>query len=320
MMKNGEKEVVTVNKIYSEIASTIVADSYEERMNSIKKMGIRRCKRIGKYEEDKCRPLSVEFSLKQDVEYLFENKNRLRPGVYIDREYTADVEYQWKCLRPILTAARKIPSMKKKCKLEGATLKIRGKNYNLKTLHKLPPEMNPFKLSSKTNEETKILGFFGQLNPLSHFHDAPFTCDGIKFHSSEQFTQYQKVQFAKDTASCNRILTAETALECKNLASKIEELDSDKWEEVAKEKCKPGIRCKFDQNPKVLECLMNTGEMTIVECPKDTLWGTGTPLSNDDCLEPTEWHSQGILGEILCELREEFNHCPNQETETPMTS
>ena len=49
-----EKEIVSVNKIYSEIASTIEADSNEERMSSIRKIRIRRCKRIGKFEEGKC--------------------------------------------------------------------------------------------------------------------------------------------------------------------------------------------------------------------------------------------------------------------------
>ena len=93
-----EKESVLVNKIYSEIASTIEADSNEERMSSTRKIGIRRCKRLGKFEEGKCRPLSIEFCLKQDVEYLFENKNKLRPAVYLDLEYTPKVEYQRKCL------------------------------------------------------------------------------------------------------------------------------------------------------------------------------------------------------------------------------
>ena len=208
--------------------------------------------------------------------------------------------------------------MKKKSKLDGATLKIKGKHYTLKTLHKLPPELNPFKLSSKSNEETKILGFLGQLNPLSNFHDAPFIYDGIQFHSSEQLIQYQKAMFAKDTEMCNKILSTETALECKILASKIKNLNTDAWDDIAKGKCKPGIRCKFDQNPRVLECLLNTGDMTIVECAKDTLWGTGTSLSSDDCLVSTEWHSQGILGEILCELREEFNN--RNRAETPMTT
>ena len=308
-----EKETVILNKIYPEIAATIEADSMEERMSSIRKIGIRRCKRLGRYEEGKCRPISVEFCLKQDVEFLFENKNKLRSGLYLEHEYPAEIEYQRKVLRPILTAARKIPSMKKKCKLEGATLKIKGKHYTLNTLHKLPPELNVFKLSSKINEETNIVGFFGQLNPFSNFHDAPFKCDGIQFHTSEQYIQYQKAQFAKDIESCNKILAATTALQCKILSSKITNLNTEAWDLVAKDKCKAGIQCKFEQNPRLMEILLDTKDMTIVECAKDELWGTGRALANDDCLDPTQWHSQGILGEILCEIREEERIKRNSE-------
>ena len=208
--------------------------------------------------------------------------------------------------------------MKKKCKLDGATLKIKGKHYTLKTLHKLPPELNVFKLSSKTDEEHKIVGFFGQLNPLSNFHDAPFTLDGIQFHTSEQYIQYQKAQFAKDIESCNKILNTSTARECKNLSSQITNLNVDAWETVAKECCKPGIQCKFEQNPRLMECLLETNDMTIVECVKDELWGTGKTLVSEDCLDSTQWHSQGILGEILCEIRTDEQTRRNNEQ--PMTT
>ena len=202
-----EKEVSSVNKVYEEIGLMIVADSDEERQEATKRIGIRRCRRLGKFVEGKTRPLSIEFSLKQDVEYLLENKNNLREGIYIDREYPVEVEYERKVLRPILKAARKIPAMEKKCKLEGATLHIKGRPYNVRTLHKLPKELNVFKISSKTNSET--VGFYGQLNPLSNFHDAQFTYEGITFHSSEQWIQYQKALFASDIDSCNKILVYE---------------------------------------------------------------------------------------------------------------
>ena len=42
----------------------------------------------------------MEFSLKQDVEYLFENKNNLKEGIYVDREYPLEIEYERKVLRP----------------------------------------------------------------------------------------------------------------------------------------------------------------------------------------------------------------------------
>ena len=263
--------------------------------------------------EGKIRPLSVEFSLKQDVEYLLENKNNLREGIYVDREYPLEVEYERKVLWPILKAARKIPSMEKKCKLEGATLHIKGRPYTVRTLHKLPKELNVFKISSKCNSE--VVGFYGQLNPLSNFHNAQFTHEGITFHSSEQWIQYQKALFTSDIESCNKILATKTAIECKLLSHKIEDLDADAWDEVAKTRCKPSIAAIFVQNPKLMESLLRTKNKTIVECAKDTLWGTGYALANDDCLISTNWHNQGILGEILEEIRgEELDKTHRQDT------
>ena len=298
-----EKESSAVSKVHQEIGLTIVADTEEERQAATKRIGIRRCRRLGKFVEGKTRPLSVEFSLKQDVEYLLENKNNLREGIYADKEYPLEVEYERKVLRPILKAARKIPTMEKKCKLEGATLHIKGRPYTIRTLHKLPKELNVFKISSKSNSDT--VGFYGQLNPLSNFHHAPFVHEGITFHSSEQCIQYQKALFASDIESCNKILATKTAIECKLLSHKIEDLDSDAWDAVAKTRCKPGIAAKFTQNSKLMESLLRTKEKTLVECAKDTLWGTGYALSNDDCLDRTNWHNQGILGEMLEEIREE---------------
>ena len=43
----------------------------------------------------------------------------------------------------------------------------------------------------------------------------------------------------------------------------------------------------------------------IVECASDRLWGTGVPLGDPNCLDPTKWISQGILGQILECIREE---------------
>ena len=80
-----------------------------------------------------------------------------------------------------------------------------------------------------------------------------------------------------------------------------------KWEQVAGNLCHPGIRAKFEQNPLVLNTLLTkTGDKCIVECASDRLWGTGLPLSDPDCLNRSKWINQGILGQILEDIRNEF--------------
>ena len=68
--------------------------------------------------------------------------------------------------------------------------------------------------------------------------------------------------------------------------------------------CLPGLTAKFKQNPCLMTMLLNTGDKTIIESSYDKLWGTGRPLHEPDCLKPETWISQGILGELLMEVRQ----------------
>ena len=49
-----------------------------------------------------------------------------------------------------------------------------------------------------------------------------------------------------------------------------------------------------------------TGGKTIVEGTKDEVWGSGQPLDSVYCLDQSKWTSQGIMGEILSEIRESY--------------
>ena len=71
--------------------------------------------------------------------------------------------------------------------------------------------------------------------------------------------------------------------------------------------CEPGIREKFVQNPHLMDTLVRrTENKIIVECAKDRLWGTGSALSEESCLNRDRWFTQGILGCILERIRNEI--------------
>ena len=55
-----------------------------------------------------------------------------------------------------------------------------------------------------------------------------------------------------------------------------------------------------------MEALANTGSKVLVESEGNKLWGTGVPLHKAGCLDSTSWSGNGILGEILCEIRQEY--------------
>ena len=302
------------NWIYRAMAYTVDAPTYEDRLQTAKKATIISTRRLGPYNENKNRPISVMFDKRSDVEYLLRNKSFLPRGVYVDREYSKDTEEKRRVLRPILKAARNMPMFQKKCKMVGDHLVLKGKRYDVDNLDELPEEINGFEVTSK--QERNTLGFYGELNPFSNFHRSPFNLNGIDFHSSEQFIQYTKATHHKDSALATKILQCETALECKQLGKTIDtSSDNPYWEDCAKEKCKPGIVAKFQQNRPLLNTLLGTRDKRLMECSYDQLWGTGIPLHYDNWLKSVT--DTGILGEILMEIRNEsFIHSSNSEDVT----
>ena len=64
---------------------------------------------------------------------------------------------------------------------------------------------------------------------------------------------------------------------------------------------------KFDQNPSLWNLLLNTGTAMIAECSYDSVWGTGVPLHKDRCTDKKHWVNQGILGEILEDVRNQLS-------------
>ena len=52
-----------------------------------------------------------------------------------------------------------------------------------------------------------------------------------------------------------------------------------------------------------------------MECASDRLWGTGLPLSDPDCLDRSKWISQGILGQILEDIRNEFKEADRHHSQ-----
>ena len=246
-----------------------------------------------------------------------------------------ETEATRKILHPYFKAARKMPKYQRKCRLDGNTLVLRGVSYNIDTLHKLPEELQGHNISSSTDET--CFGFFGSINAFSNFHPTEFKFKGNTFHSSEQLIQFKKAKFFKDDQCANQILATDTALEYKDIARDIVGFNYQTQSKNAKEQCKEGICAKFLSHTWLSDKLLTIGDKTIVECCRDKLWGTGIPLQEDDCLDRRKWESQGILGEILQELRTlireraattsvdvsespEQNTSPNEVTTLPLPS
>ena len=225
--------------VFAELAETVVGETREEKLLIARHMEIKCCKRIGCYNRQRARLLSIEFKYKEDVKYIMDNKSYLRHGVFVDYEYTGDIEQTRNLLLPILRRARQTEPYKGHCKIEDDRLVIWGRTYTLNNLHQLPEDLNCFKVTSKQND--LCVGFFGGLNPLSNFQQASFRLDGIDYISAEQFIQAKKSEYFNDRNAYNRIMGCATSLDCKKNLRFIKDFDCNHWETHAKAICTPGI-------------------------------------------------------------------------------
>ena len=315
-----ESSDTTKEKILTAILHTISGDTAEDRMDQSHKVPIKDVKCVGKYIPMYTHPVLVEFYHKSDADFLLSNRTHLPKGVYIDKQYSEETEKEHHRLRPILRMARKHDNFKGKCKMEGPNLIIKGRNYSSKNLHLLPDEINGYRATSRIDENEKVRGFFRELNPLSNFHPTQFSINDITYHSSEQFIQHQKSVMFGDQSTEKMILMAEAPLECKSIGNNISNFNATDWKENAKAMC--CLLAKFEQHPLLAKLLTRTNGYKLVECCNDKVWGTGVPLHVPNALKPTEWHSQGLLGEMLETVRDIINQplAAPMEANSPIAS
>ena len=293
----------TKAKIISVLATVNEGTTADDRKEVAKKTPIDSIERMGKFNAHRPRPVKVKFVNKSDVSNLFRNRKKLPDGIFIDREYSKATEKERRLLRPVVKAARKIEEYKGSCRLEGPYLKLNGKRYHRLNVHTLPAKLGPSEVTSISDSHS--LGFFGELNPFSNFHQCRFSLDGIEYHSTEQYIQLKKAEFFKDDVARERILHCEDAVDSKEISRDITNFNKREWSKVAEELCLPGIRAKFFQNPGLMAALLNTGNKNIVESSYDDLWGTGIPLSDPSTLDESQWKSVGLLGKMLMVVRSE---------------
>ena len=297
-------------KIIEHLASTMNAETAIEQRDMARTLSIKKTVRLGRFNLDRCRPISITFTKFEDVEYLLANKCYLPKGIYLNKEYTAEIERKRKLLRPILKMAKQHPDFKDKCFMDEDYLKIKGKKYNVDNLHQLPEEINGFKASTKKDGD--ITCFYGELNPFSNFHPVNFELDGTIYTSSEQFIQQQKAQLFGDRVTEAKIMSALNPLQCKKEGRNVRNFDQNNWNSNAKSLCLPGIKAKFEQNEWLRKLLLSTANEILAEASYDEVWGTGKSFYHKDCTIKDKWTSIGIVGEMLMEIRANLKDATDQ--------
>ena len=245
------------------------------------------------------------FECKSHADTLYERKKNLPEGFFVDHEFTPEIEEKRKILRPILRLARSKDYYRGKCKLDEDKLVIEGNKYNVNTLNTLLQDLNGYNATSKFGEQ--CITFFGQLNPFSNLHSAPFKLDGKDYLTSEHYIQEACALHFRDKTSARHILSVKTPLEAKRIKSEIVGFKSEEWIKVAKATVKPGIAEKFKTHQGLANVLLATKGMTVAEATFNRFWGTGIPIHDPNSAKPDKLHGVGILGEILMEIRDDID-------------
>ena len=164
------------------------------------------------------------------------------------------------------------------------------------------------------NNVNEIIGFHLTTEPYGCFSNwfySEFTYAGIRYSCAEQYMMAQKVALGHRYDLRQKIMDERDPAKIKALAGKdsFPEFTSIKsmWERNCRHIVKSGVRAKFQQNPYMLQELLDTGDALLCECAgQDRIWGIGINLQNPAWHDIANWNGSNYLGIILMEVREEL--------------
>ena len=266
--------------------------------------------RYGKKNADKARPLIVKFLGPNCRKKVWDNRHKLKDTqIYMQEDYSRETEAKRKKLYPVLKYAKSLEEYKRKACLDGDKLIIKGKAYTTETLHKLPDNLNPEKVCTRT--QNGITAFYRSGAPLSNFHYAKFDLDGKQFTCVEQVIWYKCAKMFGDDPTANMILNCDDPAEQKRLGKRVlgssPNVDTKLWSETMPEIISAAAKAKFTQNVHLRDYLKGTSPNILAEAnPHDRTWSCGYGLSNRETFNQNLWSGTNELGKILMDLRNEL--------------
>ena len=147
----------------------------------------------------------------------------------------------------------------------------------------------------------------GENGYLSNWYRADFRYAGRTYHSVEQYMMLQKALTFGDAEIAEQIEASEDLREIKRLGHIVAHFNESLWKAIRVQILRRGIRAKFQQNPKLLCDLLDTGNTLLAECaPRDLVWGIGIDIEDSRSSDPKEWKGRNLLGRTLMRVREDL--------------
>lgn len=183
-------------------------------------------------------------------------------------------------------------------RLHGDGIVLNGRKHLNTEPHTLPEKYSL--AAAKTVEMGGELYFASEHSFLSNFFNSPIIEGDIVFTSAEHMYQAHKCRHAGDLDKARLVASAPTPLEAKRIADSIHE--TPEWRARRDDVMIRVVGCKFDQNPKLAEMLINTGDIPLNEATHNTYFGIGVPLHAREIREKS-YRGANKLGLILVDKR-----------------
>jgi hypothetical protein len=157
----------------------------------------------------------------------------------------------------------------------------------------------------------KYVLFWGDQDIYSNFYPVEFEISGHHFYWSEQaFMWLKALWFADHDLAQTLLLLAppnNKPIHAKKIGRTIKGFNEEEWAKVREECMFRACLAKFQQNVKLSEQLLNTGDRVLVEAsPYDKIWGIGLAEDNADAQDPDKWQGLNLLGKVLMNVRHEL--------------
>ena len=154
---------------------------------------------------------------------------------------------------------------------------------------------------------TQFTLFWKNRSPFTNWYPSVFTHNGITFTRGEQYMMYQKAIIFNDTETAEAIMSTDNPKEQKALGRAVSNYNEDVWALVREEVMVDGLIEKFNQNPKLKEALLATGDTIIAEAsPTDLIWGIGFTEDRPEATDQSKWRGLNLLGKVLMRVRNEI--------------
>jgi len=140
---------------------------------------------------------------------------------------------------------------------------------------------------------------------FSQWYECSFKVNGLIYKTTEHWMMAQKALLFDNKDIFEKIVKCNKPAEAKELGRQVIGFDENIWCDKRFDIVRLGNIHKFNQNRKLGEYLLKTGNRILVEAsPVDTIWGIGLTKDSNEIDNIYSWRGLNLLGFALMEARD----------------